>query len=91
MIHKKSSSQVDLATLSFINKIIMLVSEKVCYFYETPKIRILQIAEKLLTSFLKSHLGLQLGLENPASKTTFLSLPSLAYWSTSGFKNVSAF
>lgn len=45
----------------------------------------------ILTSFLKYHLGLQLGLENTASNVTFLSLPSLAYWSTRDFKKDSFF
>lgn len=45
----------------------------------------------ILTSFLKNHFGFELGLENTASKTTFLSFPSLACLSTKGFKKDSVF
>lgn len=49
------------------------------------------ISEEILASFRKNHFGLQFGFEKFASKTTFLSLPSLAYWSTSGFRKLSCF
>jgi len=49
------------------------------------------ISDIILTSFRKNHFGLQFGFEKFASKTTFLSLPSLAYWSTSGFRKLSCF
>lgn len=49
------------------------------------------ISRDVLTSFRKNHFGLQFGLEKLASKTTFLSFPSLAYWSTNGFKKLSGF
>lgn len=45
----------------------------------------------LLTSLRNNHLGLQFGLLNRASKTTFLSFPSLANWSISGLRNDSTF
>lgn len=45
----------------------------------------------VLTSLRTNHLGLQLGFEKMASKVTFLSLPSFAYWSTSGFRKLSCF
>ncbi|KDR21792.1 hypothetical protein L798_03338 [Zootermopsis nevadensis] len=44
-----------------------------------------------ITSFRKNHFGLELGLENIASNTTFLSFPSFACWSTKGFKKDSCF
>jgi len=45
----------------------------------------------ILTSLRNSHFGLQLGLLNLASNTTFLSFPSLANWSISGLRNDSTF
>lgn len=49
------------------------------------------LEEEKLTSFRKNHFGLQFGFEKFASNTTFLSLPSLAYWSTNGFRKLSGF
>ncbi|PSN48996.1 hypothetical protein C0J52_03868 [Blattella germanica] len=45
----------------------------------------------ILTSLRNSHLGLELGFEKTASNTTFLSFPSFACLSTSGFRKDSCF
>ena len=68
-------------------------SKQIAFSFSWKKFRALNIRniKIILTSLRNNHFGLQFGLLKRASKTTFLSLPSLANWSISGLKNDSCF